>query len=174
MSETPRTDEVPSEESRIKRLREWARRALLREPSASIIERTVAEDVQHLEAKYQRDLAALREQLAERDAEIAALKAERDTSVAVTERIKVALRIRGTGSYVEWAAYCRDALEKLERAEAELAAERERADRSQEDAERYRWLRMRPSVASETLPSSHQRFWYGAELDAAIDAARRK
>ena len=60
-------------------------------------------------------------QLAERDAEIAALKAERDTSVAVTERIKVALRIRGTGSYVEWAAYCRDALEKLERAEAELA-----------------------------------------------------
>lgn len=61
MSETPRTDAVPSEESRIKRLREWARRALLREPGASIIERTIAEDVQHLEAKYQRDLAAERE-----------------------------------------------------------------------------------------------------------------
>jgi len=64
MSETPGTDEVPSEESRIKRLREWARRALLREPGASIIERTVAEDVQHLEAKYQRDLAAEREKIA--------------------------------------------------------------------------------------------------------------
>ncbi len=49
---------MPSEESRIKRLREWANRALLRQPGASIIERTVAEDVQHLEAKYQRDLAA--------------------------------------------------------------------------------------------------------------------
>lgn len=61
MSETPRPDAVPSEESRIKRLREWAHRALLREPGASIIERTVAEDVQHLEAKYQRDLAAERE-----------------------------------------------------------------------------------------------------------------
>lgn len=61
MSDTPRTDEVPSEESRIKRLREWAHRALLREPGAGIIERTVAEDVQHLEAKYQRDLAAERE-----------------------------------------------------------------------------------------------------------------
>jgi len=61
MSETPRTDAVPSEESRIKRLREWAHRALLRQPGASIIERTIAEDVQHLEAKYQRDLAAERE-----------------------------------------------------------------------------------------------------------------
>lgn len=53
--------------------------------------------------------------------ENARLRAERDTHVAVTERIKVALRIRGTGSYVEWAAHCRDALDKLERAEAELA-----------------------------------------------------
>ena len=71
MSETPRTDAVPSEESRIKRLSEWARRALLREPGASIIERTVAEDVQHLEAKYQRDLAAERERAdrAQEDAE---------------------------------------------------------------------------------------------------------
>lgn len=60
------------------------------------------------------------------------------------------------------------------RLERELAAERERADRNQEDAERYRYLRVHPSVASETLPSSYQRFWCLAELDAAIDAARRK
>lgn len=56
----------------------------------------------------------------------------------------------------------------------DLAAERERADRNQEDAERYRYLRIHPSVASETLPSSYQRFWCLVELDAAIDAARRK
>jgi len=55
-----------------------------------------------------------------------------------------------------------------------LTAERERADRNQEDAERYRYLRVHPSVASKTLPSSYQRFWCLAELDAAIDAARRK
>ena len=64
---TPTPDAVPSEEFRIKRLREWAFAAMLRQPGSSIIERTVAEDVQHLEAKYQRDLAA-------RDAELAAMK----------------------------------------------------------------------------------------------------
>lgn len=62
----------------------------------------------------------------------------------------------------------------IEQLERDLAAERERADRNQEDAERYRYLRIHPSVASETLPSSYQRFWCLVELDTAIDAARRK
>ena len=60
---TPRADAVPSEQDRIKRLHEWAHQALLRQPGSSIIERTVAEDLQYLEAKYQRDLAAAQEEL---------------------------------------------------------------------------------------------------------------
>lgn len=57
---------------------------------------------------------------------------------------------------------------EMDRDHARLDAktERERADRNQEDAERYRYLRVHPSVASETLPSSYQRFWCLAELDA--------
>lgn len=66
-SDTPTPGAVPSEEFRIKRLREWAHQAKLRQPGASIIERTVAEDLMHLEAKYQRDLAAS-------EAELAAMK----------------------------------------------------------------------------------------------------
>ena len=58
--------------------------------------------------------------------ELYAARAERDTHVAVTERIKVALRIRGTGSYVEWAEYCRESVERAERAEAELAKLRQK------------------------------------------------
>lgn len=81
-------------------------------------------------------------------------------------------RLAGDDSVLEQfiysAVYIRAELER------ELAAERERADRNQEDAERYRYLRIHPSVASETLPSSYQRFWCLVELDAAIDAARRK
>lgn len=50
-----------------------------------------------------------------------------------------------------------------------LAAE---AERLREDAERYRIIRIYPSVVSKTLPSSYQLFWWGDELDAAIDSAR--
>lgn len=68
---TPRTDAVPTEGDRIKRLRQWACQALLRQPGASIIERTVAEDLQYLEAKHERDLAA-------REAELARVKEQAD------------------------------------------------------------------------------------------------
>lgn len=121
------------------------------------------------------ELAALREQLAERDAEIVALKAERDTSVAVTERIKVVLRRRGTDtSYVEWASYCRDALDRAERAEAALAAERERADRNEQDAERWRFAR--DDYKNFAIMQNIGHDWTRlepSEANAAIDAARR-
>lgn len=78
--------------------------------------------------------------------------------------------------------------DRLYALEAELAAERERADRNQEDAERYRWLqseakqvymhpnaeidnRMRwefPVLIALTCINSE------VSLNAAIDAARRK
>jgi len=51
--------------------------------------------------------------------ELAEARAECDAHIAVTERLKVALRIRGTGSYVKWAEYCRESVERAERAEAE-------------------------------------------------------
>jgi hypothetical protein len=59
-------------------------------------------------------------------------------------------------------------LEKLER---ELAAERERADRNQEDAERYRWLK--DGVWDDRLTRIIE-LRMNAIWDAAIDAARRR
>lgn len=119
MSETPRTDAVPSEESRIKRLREWAHRALLRQPGASIIERTIAEDVQHLEAKYQRENAAMREQLASLKAPVGVAgvialcrrSLDRDVSTLTSEQAL--------------ASQCLSALESLA---AQVAFERNRAN----------------------------------------------
>ena len=53
--------------------------------------------------------------LAARDAELA-------TVTSVLESIKVALRRKGVSeSYVDWAAYCRESVERAECAEAELA-----------------------------------------------------
>jgi len=95
--------------------------------------------------------------------ENARLRAERDTHVAVTERIKVALRIRGTGSYVEWAAHCRDALDKLERAEAELTKlkdEQARAAKIFADA-LMQWSVEKTELQAELakLLKSVQEFW---------------
>lgn len=53
--------------------------------------------------------------------------------------------------------------------ERELAAERERADRAHEGAERYQWLRMNRLWLKANLPMIH-----AGAFDAAIDAARRK
>ncbi len=110
--------------------------------------------------------------------ENARLRAERDTHVAVTERIKVALRRRGTDtSYVEWASYCRDALDRAERAEAELTAERERADRNQEDAERWRAAELLFEAGYEMEDGSPAIALFLPEHwdpNEAIDAARRK
>jgi hypothetical protein len=79
---TPRTDAVPTEEFRIKRLREWAHNAMLRQPGGSIIERTVAEDMQHLEAKYQRDLAAALEENAKLRKHAEAMASTRESKAA--------------------------------------------------------------------------------------------
>ena len=54
-------------------------------------------------------------------AEIAKLTQDRDRYAQLTERMKCALRKPGTeGSYVEWAAECRDAVDKLNDAQAEI------------------------------------------------------
>ena len=54
-------------------------------------------------------------------AEIAKLTQDRDRYAQLTERMKCALRKPGTeGSYVEWAAECRDAVDKLKDAQAEI------------------------------------------------------
>ncbi len=54
-------------------------------------------------------------------AEIAKLTQDRDNYAQLTERMKCALRQPGTeGSYVEWAAECRDAVDKLKDAQAEI------------------------------------------------------
>ena len=55
------------------------------------------------------------------EAEIAKLTQDRDRYAQLTERMKCALRKPGTeGSYVEWAAECRDAVDKLKDAQAEI------------------------------------------------------
>ncbi len=62
-------------------------------------------------------------------AEIAKLAQDRDRYAQLTERMKSALRQPGTeGSYVEWAAECRDAVDKLKDAQAEIERLRDALD----------------------------------------------
>lgn len=111
---------------------------------------------------YDRYVAARQE----RDA-LAARLAEaekwRDINQEIVEKLKVALRRPGTEcSYVEWAAECRSAVDRL--------AEAER------DAARYRWLvgGDNPSISGRF--NSVYRAWDGEDgadgFTAVLDAAR--
>lgn len=53
--------------------------------------------------------------------ELARLQHERDLHVQLSESLKLALRMPGTGNYVEWAKECRNAMDELARLRAPSA-----------------------------------------------------
>lgn len=85
----------------------------------------VEADVIRLEAelarlKEQLKAAADFPQLLDACREIARLRHERNLHVELSESLKLALRMPGTGNYIEWARECRAAVDELARLRADL------------------------------------------------------
>lgn len=79
------------------------------------------------------------------------------------------------GAYADHGS-ARDSLERFaSRVKADaLEAQAKEIEALRADAERYRWLRRLDAAGIQVYDGANDRSVFGEELDAAIDAARRK